>query len=354
VNQWGILPFDMPSIDGRLERCRMRAAVLKGRQGFAIEDVPDPVPAPDEVVVRVKYCGVCGSDLHIYKEGAEIGAGHEYSGDIVAVGRDVTQWRIGDRVAVEPRIACGECHYCRRGEVNLCDQYYAALLQYEGAFATYAKTRQSQLHRLPDSMGYEQAALVEPVTCALHAVGLSGMRQGDVVAVLGLGSIGHLVACVVRLSGAGAVYGAEMSPSRIALARGITDDIVDVGASASAVDQLMELTGGNGPDIVFECSGSVQATQDAVAVARKGGTIVIAGICFDWVSLPVSNIVLRELTVKGSICFSSGEYATAFGLVSEGRIDAGSLVTEKVPLDGINSAFEMALRGEGLKILVCP
>jgi len=331
----------------------MRAAVLEGKERFVIKEVPAPVLGKDEVLIRVQYCGVCGSDLHIYREGVSVGPGHEFSGDIVEMGADVKDWRVGDRVAVEPYISCGECHWCSQGEIGLCEQYYVALLQYKGAFATYVKAKPYQLYELPDDLSHEHAALVEPTTCALHAVRLSEMKQGDVVAVLGLGPIGQLIARVARVLGAGAIYASEISQSRIELAKGAADEVIDASA-INPVDKILELTHGTGPDIVFECAGDATTTQQSLTMVRKGGTVVIAGICFDWVETPVSNIVLWGLTVKGSICWSAGEYASAFSLVKDKRIDVAPLVTCKMPLDDINEAFGMALKGEGGKIMIKP
>jgi L-iditol 2-dehydrogenase len=331
----------------------MRKAVLKGAGNFVVGEVPDPVPVRDEVLVRVKYCGVCGSDLHIYAHGAGVGAGHEFSGDIAALGSDVTGWAVGDRVTVEPRISCGECFWCRRGDLGLCEQYYVRLLEYEGAFATYAKTESSQLHRLPRELSYERAALIEPTACAVQAIRLSGMQEGDAVAVLGLGPIGQLVARVARVRGARAVYAAEISRSRADLAGGVADEVVDANAD-DPVARILGLTGGIGPDVVFECAGNATTTLQAVDLVRKGGTVVIAGICFDWVEMPVSNIVLRGLTIRGSIIFSPDDYASAFNLIEEGRIDVDPLITRKMPLADINEAFDISLRGEGGKILIEP
>jgi len=331
----------------------MRSAVLEGKSRFAIKEVPDPVPDRDEVVIRVRYCGVCGSDLHIFREGAGVSPGHEYSGDIVEVGPDVEGWRAGDRVVVEPNIGCGECRWCQRGEIGLCEQYYVALLSYEGAFCTYVKARQHLLHALPPGMPYEHAALVEPTTCALHAVRLSGMTPGSTVAVLGLGPIGQLTARVAKALGAGAVYAAEISPSRIELARTEVDEVVDAGAM-DPLSRIRELTQGTGADIVFECAGSVATSQQSLAAVRKGGVVVVAGICFEPVEVPFSTVMLNGLTIKGSICFSEGDFRSAFDLVRDGRVNVAPLVSRTLPLDDINEAFEIASRGEGGKILVKP
>jgi 2-desacetyl-2-hydroxyethyl bacteriochlorophyllide A dehydrogenase len=331
----------------------MKAAVLEGKRKFVIEEVPEPVLEKDEVLIKVRYCGICGSDLHVFKEGARVGFGHEFSGDIIAMGSEVKGWRIGERVAVDPLASCGECFWCQRGELGLCEQYFIALVEYKGAYATYAKAKDSCLHRLPRGLGYEEGAIIEPTSCALHATKVGGMQKGDVVAVLGLGPIGQLVARVAKASGAKAVYASEISQPRLKMARGAVDEVIDAKA-INPVDRILELTDGRGPDIVFECAGTVATTQQSVALVRKGGTVVIVAICFETVELPVSNINLRGLTVKGSMCFAPGEYAAALKLIRNKKIDVAPLLRRRMPLAKINEAFEMALRGEGGKILIKP
>ena len=331
----------------------MKAAVLEGKRKFVIEEVPEPVLEKDEVLIKVRYCGICGSDLHVFKEGARVGFGHEFSGDIIAMGSEVKGWRIGERVAVDPLASCGECFWCQRAEPGLCEQYFIALVEYKGAYATYAKAKYHQLHKLPRGLGYEEGAIIEPTTCALHAIKVGGMQKGDVVAVLGLGPIGQLVARVAKAKGAKAVYASEISQVRLEMARGAVDEVIDAKVT-NPVDRILELTDGRGPDVVFECAGTVATTQQSVALVRKGGTVVIVAICFETVELPVSNINLRGLTVKGSMCFSPGEYATALKLIRNKKIDVAPLLKRRMPLAKINEAFEMALRGEGGKILIKP
>ena len=331
----------------------MRAAVVEDKRKFVIRDVPEPVLEKDEVLIKVQFCGICGSDLHVFKEGAGVGFGHEFSGDIAGLGSDVKGWRMGDRVAVDPVVSCDECFWCKRGELGLCEQYFIALVEYKGAFATYAKAKYYNLHKLPRGLSYEEGAIIEPTTCALHAIKVAGMEKGDVVAVLGLGPIGQLIARVAKASGAKAVYASEVSPLRLEMARGAVDEVIDAKVT-NPVERILELTDGRGPDIVFECAGAVETTQQSIALVRKGGTVVIVAICFEQVELPVSNINLRGLTVKGSMCFSPGEYATALNLIKDKKIDVAPLLQIKMPLDKINEAFEMSLRGEGGKILIKP
>ena len=329
----------------------MRAAVVEDRRKMVVMDVPDPIIGRDEVLIKVQYCGICGSDLHIYLYGLRKSIGHEFSGDIVEKGPDVEGWEIGDPVVVEPS-GCGGCYWCRRGEMELCEKLFERATEKKvGAFATYVKARHDLLMKL-DGLTYEQGAIVEPASVALHAVDLSPMKLGDVVAVLGLGPIGQLVSRLVKPS-AKAVFATEISQSRIELARDVVDEVIDPN-TADPVDTILELTDGMGPDIVFECAGTPETTQESIALARKGGTIVVPGMCFEAVETSFIDIVLKELSIKGSLSCSVGDYVSAFDLIKQKRIDVDPLLTEKFLLEDINEAFEKALEGEGGKILAKP
>lgn len=330
----------------------MRVAMIEGRRKLVIREVPKPVLDKDEVLIKVQYCGICGSDLHIYLDGLSLGLGHEYSGDIVEMGPDVKGWEIGDPVVVDA-LGCGECYWCKLGEIGLCDKLFtSATGKKVGRFATYAKAKYNRLLRLPDELTYEQGAIVEPTDVALHAVNISGMKLGDVVTVLGLGPIGQLVARLAKL-GAKAVYATEISQSRIELAKNVVDEVINPKAT-DPVDRILELTDGMGPDIVFECAGNVETIQESIALARKGGTIVVIGNCFEAVETSFLDIVLKGLTIKGSLSCSVGDFVSALDLIKKKRIDVNPLFTDKFPLEDINKAFEKALKGEGGKILVKP
>jgi (R,R)-butanediol dehydrogenase/meso-butanediol dehydrogenase/diacetyl reductase len=331
----------------------MKIAILEAMRKLVIRDVQKPVLDKDEVLIKVQYCGVCGSNLHIYVEGIGIGLGHEFSGDVVDLGSEVDGWKIGDRVAVNPRIPCGECYWCIRGEIGLCDKLFLSAIRGQGAFATYAKAKYVQLYKLPDELTYEEGTMVEPTACALHAIRLSSVKVGDVVAVLGLGPIGLLVAQLAKISGAKAVYGTEISPSRIELAQNVVDLVIHPKI-ANPVDRILDLTGGMGPDVVFECAGSVETIQDSIVLVRRGGTIIIPGMCFEAVETSFIDVVLKGLTLRGSLAWSAGEYAVALELIKNRMIDVNPLITDKFPLEDINRAFDKALKGEGGKILVKP
>ncbi len=331
----------------------MREAVLEDKRKFVVRDVPEPVLGEDEVLIRVRFCGICGSDLHTFAHGFPMRYGHEYSGDIVQVGSGVNGWKAGDRVAAECIAPCGECSWCARGEIGLCVDFDQAWSQNPSGFATFTSAKGRQLHKVPPHVSYEEAALVEPAAVALHAVRLSKMEAGDVVAVLGLGPIGQLVARLAKISGAGAVYGSETSQSRIDLARGAVDEVIDASAG-DVVARINELTGGRGPDVVFECAGAVATTQQALTVARKGGTVLLVGICLNPVEIVAGSVALKELTIQGAMIFGAGEYASTLSLIADKKLDVAPLITSVLPLDDINEAFEKAASGEGGKILVKP
>jgi 2-desacetyl-2-hydroxyethyl bacteriochlorophyllide A dehydrogenase len=237
--------------------------------------------------------------------------------------------------------------------MGLCETFLERWGASAGGFATYTKTKYQQLHKLPPGVSYEEAALAEPTAVALHAVRLSRMLTGDVVAVLGLGPIGQLVARLARISGAKAVYASETSKSRIKLAKGVVDEVVDAKKVDPAA-RILELTDGRGPDLVFECAGAVAPTMQAMTMTRKGGSIVIVGVCMNLAEIIVGSIALRELTIKGSMLFNPGEYGLALDLIAGKKIDVAPLITDILPLDRINEAFEKATSGEGAKILVKP
>jgi (R,R)-butanediol dehydrogenase/meso-butanediol dehydrogenase/diacetyl reductase len=329
----------------------MRAAILEDRKKLVIKDVPKPIIEKDEVLVKVQYCGICGSNLHIYSEGINIGLGHEFSGTIVKIGSEVDGWKIGDRVAVNPRLPCQECYWCLRGEIGLCEKLYKRATTIQGAFATYAKANRIQLYKLPDNLTSEEGTIVEPTACALHAIKISGLKIGDVITVLGLGPIGQLVARLAKIAGAEAIYATEISPSRIELARDVTDLIINP-ESSDPTDKILDLTKGVGSDIIFECAGNPNTIQDAIKLTKKRGKIIIPGMCFEPVETSFIDIVLKELTLRGSLAWSIGEFNLAFDLIKERRIDVKPLFTDIFSFEEINKAFEKALKGEGGKILV--
>ena len=331
----------------------MREAVLVGKKRFEVREVPEPVLGEGEVLIKVRYCGICGSDLDTYVGGVTISHGHEFSGDIVKLGSRVSGWEVGAQVTAESIISCGDCYWCAHGELGRCDNFAKTWLQRTPAFATYTKARYDQLHRIPSELSYQEAALTEPTAVALHAFRLSEMPKGATVAILGLGYIGQIVARLAKLSGAGAVYATDGSESRLELVRDVVDEIMDVNA-VDPLERIFQLTGSRGPDVVFECAGVVSTTQQSITLVRKGGTIVVVGLCFDPIEVLASNVAMKEIKIQGAMCFLPHEYAASLDLIRKRQIDVAPLISCEMPLDAINEAFERALNRDGVKILIKP
>ena len=334
----------------------MRAAVLEDARRFVLRNVPEPVPDKDEAVLKVRYCGICGSDLHMYKHGLKGRIlGHEVSGDIVKLGSDVEEWRVGDRVTIDPHTICYDCYWCKIGKTELCEKTSVTGVNYDGGFATYVKVKSHQLHKLPDDLTYEQGALIEPLSVVLHGVRLSEIKVGDTAAVLGLGPLGQFAARLAKASGAKAVYATDINESRMDLARNVVDEVINSN-EVDSTERILELTNDVGPDIVFECSGNGAAAQQSITLPKKGGTTVFIGICFDSIEvLPFQDLVFKQLTIKGSFHSSPRDFVQAIDIVKSKTIEVDSIITLKIPLEDIGEkGFEATLKAEGGKILVKP
>ncbi len=343
----------------------MKALVLEEYNRFSYKDVPEPAPGTEDVLVRVKACGICGSDVHgvdgsTGRRRPPIIMGHEAAGVIAGVGARVAGWSPGDRVTFDSTVYCGKCAFCARGEVNLCDNRRVLGVSCEdyrqhGAFAELVVVPQHILYRLPDGLPFERAALVEPLSVALHAVHRTRVRLGDTAVVVGTGMVGLLVLQALRVAGCGTVIAVDLDPRRLALARELG---ADIGLQASVVDvpkEVQALTGGRGADLAMEVVGATAPIATAIACLRKGGQLALVGNLSPKVEVPLQAIVTRELTVYGS-CASRGEYPACLDLIARGAIRVDPLISAKVPLAEGASWFPRLRSGaEGLlKVVLVP
>jgi threonine dehydrogenase-like Zn-dependent dehydrogenase len=340
----------------------MKAAVLVGPETIVVKDVPEPKPGPDEVVIRVKACGICGSDLGLFKSslgpGVERILGHEFCGDIVEAGSAVENYKAGDRVVVEPSLVCLKCYYCMRHQYSLCPSLSFTGIGIDGAFAEYVKVPAYQLHILPDDVSYEQGALVEPMSVALHGVWKSGLKVGETAAVFGGGSIGLFAMLWAKLAGASTVFATEVAPFRFAAVQ----KIADVALNPSQVDVVKEIKArtpeGLGPDVVFECSGNTTAEVQAALLVKKAGRVIIMGVPHENASFPFITF-LSEFSIAGALAYDSlmgfGEFTTCTEFLNRKRMDASLIPTTKIGLDDIVAeGFQKSLKGEVGKVLVLP
>ena len=343
----------------------MKALVLKAYKQFACEEVPDPVPGPAEVLVAVKACGICGSDVHgmdgsTGRRRPPIIMGHEAAGVISSVGSGVTGWKAGDRVTFDSTIYCGHCEFCRRGLINLCDNRRVLGVSCEdyrqnGAFAEFVAVPQHILYRLPDGLAFEHAALVEPFAIALHAIRRAPPALNDNVVVVGAGMIGLALVQALSQTGCGRLVVVDVAGDRLALATkcGATSIINSSTEDASAV--ILQLTHGLGADLAFEAVG-VSATVDlALRCLRKGGAATLIGNVTPKIEFPLQTAVTRELTIHGS-CASQGEYPACLDMLARGALRAAPLINATAPLTEGAAWFDRLYRRESglLKVVLVP
>ena len=319
----------------------MNALVLTEYNHLEFLDRPQPVPGPGELLVRVAACGICGSDVHGFdgSSGRRIPPlvmGHEAAGSVAAIGPGVQRFSVGDRVTFDSTIYCGECRFCRQGLVNLCDRREVLGVscgdyRRDGAFAEYVKVPERITYKLPDTMPFEEAAMLEAVSVALHAVAVSDLRGGETALVIGAGMIGLLTLQAARAAGCSRVFIADVDSTRLALAKqlGATETLQLTGAEL--VRKCQDLTGGPGVDVVLEAVGRDETISTAIDAVRKGGTVTLIGNVTPEVRLPLQKVVSRQLRLQGTAA-SCGEYPQAIEMIANGTMQVKPLITAVAPL----------------------
>lgn len=341
----------------------MKALVLKEYRKFSYEDVPLPKVGPEDVLVSVKACGICGSDVHgmdgsTGRRCPPIIMGHEAAGVIADMGSDVKGWTRGERVTFDSTIYCGTCGFCRSGQINLCNQRRVLGVSCQdysqnGAFAEFIAVPQHVLHRISETLPFEHAALVEPFAIALHAVRRAPAAPHAAV-VIGCGMIGLAIIQTLRATGCAHIIALDVAPEKLELARmmGATRAIDSANAP---LPEILSLTQGQGADVVFEAVG-IGATVDlAVRCVRKGGCVSLVGNVAPKVELPLQIVVTRELSLLGS-CASAGEYPACLEMLARGAIHAAPLLSAVAPLQEGAPWFERLYAREPglLKVVLTP
>ncbi|QBI54454.1 alcohol dehydrogenase catalytic domain-containing protein [Streptomonospora litoralis] len=329
----------------------MRAAIIERPGTVTVGDRPDPTPADDGVVVRVRACGICGTDLHI-ADGEfppspyPLVPGHEFAGEVVAVGsRAPGGLREGDRVAVDPSLFCGHCAYCRAGRGNLCANWGAIGDTVDGGFAEFAAAPAVNCHRLPDHVGDREAALVEPLSCAVHGVRRIGVHVGERFLLVGAGTMGLLLQQLLQQGGA-AVTVVDRNTERLELAKAL-------GAAATAADTA-ELDGERF-DAAADATGAPAAIEAAFDALHRGGRLLVFGVAPDdaRVALSPFRIYNDEITVVGSMAVLHS-YGAALDLLAAGRLRTAELLTHALPLAEFPDALGLMRAGAGVKVQVRP
>jgi L-iditol 2-dehydrogenase len=348
----------------------MQALVVLEPNRFEIQDVPVPEPGPNEVLARVRAVSICGTDIHLVR-GDYPGfwppafpfiPGHEWAGEIAALGPGAERfgWRVGDRVAGTSHDACGVCQRCVEGRYNLCENYGRAGLhkQYghsvQGADATYVVHGVKAIFALPDSLTFDQGAVVDPASIALHVANRGRVAPGDLVAITGGGAVGLLAGDAAMIRGAARVVVIERNPARLAKAAAMGFETVDADSS-DPVGAIRALSGGLGADVVLECAGVPQTVQWALAMLRRGGICAAVGIPTEGVEIPMQRLVLDELELLGSRA-TAGEMRHVMPLIAQERMRVCEVMTHTFPLTDYGAAIDTFNdRASGaIKIIIRP
>ncbi|HIC02685.1 TPA: galactitol-1-phosphate 5-dehydrogenase [Candidatus Poribacteria bacterium] len=318
----------------------MKALVLEDYNALVYKDVPKPKYEPGEVLIQVKACGICGSDVHGIdgSSGRRIPPlimGHEASGVIAEIGCEVKNWRIGDRVTFDSTIYKLEDWYTRKGLYNLSEGRIVLGVspgEYcrHGAFAEYVAIPQHVLYKIPDTVSFTQAAMVEPVAVALHAVGLTPISVNDSAVVVGVGMIGSFIVQALRAAGCGKIIVVDLEPERLELAGQLGADL-GIKAGDDVPEKIKELTHGRGADVAFEAVGIDPTVQTAIDSVRRGGTITLVGNLTPNVNLPLQKVVTQQLRLQGS-CAICGEYPAALEMIERGEINVDAILSAEVSL----------------------
>lgn len=336
----------------------MRAACVSGPGTFEVRDVDTPTPGPGEVVVRVRSCGICGSDLHSYRGHFPMMPGmimgHEIAGEVSDVGEGVRQVKAGDRVAIEPLVVCGKCAYCRSGRHQHCGSRSLLGIMTPGGFAEYVKAPASMLYEVPDSVPFEVAALVEPLAVAVHGLRLVNLEGGERVCVLGAGTIGLVSALAAKALGASAVSVSARYDHQRAGAESL-------GAQAVDAANPGEMLGGAQPDIVVETvGGSADTINQAIQLLRPGGRVSVLGLFMSQVPINMAFALLKEIAIVGGITYDRREllsdFDVAVDIATRYTAELAGIVTHRVTLDDIADGFETAANKEtkSIKVTVTP
>ncbi|KAF7553539.1 hypothetical protein G7Z17_g3542 [Cylindrodendrum hubeiense] len=345
------------------------SCLLSGAGKARFEDRPVPeITDPHDILIRIAYVGVCGSDVHFWKHGGvtrkvseeePLVMGHEASGIVHSVGSEVATVKPGDRVAIEPGFPCRRCNRCKAGKYNLCPkmQFAADPPHTHGTLARYFKIPEDFAYKIPDSLSLEEAVLVEPLSVAVHGVRLADVRPGQNVLVLGSGTIGLLVAATAKAFGAGAVFIADINEKKLEFAKEFLGCATFVPAldstpkeNAARFEKEMNLD--DGVEVVLECTGVESSAQTGIYALTPGGVFVQIGMGKPDQTLPMGAMCEKEMVVKTSFRYAPGDYDISLDLLGSGKVSVKPLISSIVPFESATEAWEKTMRGEGIKNLI--
>ncbi len=342
----------------------MKTPVLVGKRRIEFQHRSKPRIGSGEVLVRVEYCGICGSDVHAYETGLLYPPGtvmgHEFSGVVAEAGKKVRGVRVGDRVAVKPSGSCLRCHWCKMGQLSLCPKRPETIIgirpENDGAFGEYVRIKypDQMLFKLPSGVTFEQAALAEPLSVAFHSVRLSRFKADDRILIMGAGMIGLGILQRLKAGGAGKIIVLEVSDRKSLVARRLGADFAlnPQSEGDGLRESILSLTDGTGPEIIFECAGVPSTFQAATECVKSGGQIMLVGLLEGKVPFDAFAFLHREVEMKG-VLGSYDEYGEVLDFLEQGKIDTDVMISDIIPVDElITSGFErLAASNDMVKIL---
>ncbi|TWT57761.1 Sorbitol dehydrogenase [Thalassoglobus neptunius] len=343
----------------------MKAMLLTEYKHLEVTEMPEPEIGDRDVLVEVRACGICGSDIHGYdgSSGRRIPPlimGHEAAGVITRLGPEVEGFKVGDRVTFDSTVSCGQCQFCRAGSINLCDNrtvlgVSCGEYRRHGAFAQYVAVPQNILYKIPENLPFEHAAMIEAVSIAVHAANRTPITLGDTALVVGSGMIGLLVIQAIRLKGCAKIVAVDLDDNRLKLAKELGADVTINAKDGNVIEQVQNLTHGKGADVAIEVVGAAPTIDTAIQATRKGGSITLVGNLAPKVEVPLQAIVTRELSIYGS-CASNGEYPACIDLLERGDIKVEPLITAKASLEEGPGYFDRLYQGEpgAMKVIIQP
>jgi len=325
----------------------MKAAVVYGAKDVRIEQVDVPPIGSKEILVNVKYCGICGTDLHIRNgkyssEYFPLIPGHEFTGEVVKVGDEVKNVRVGDRVTVDENVGCGVCYFCKHNQKLMCEKINQIGIHSNGAFAEYVKAPADLAFKLPQNISYKYGTFIEPLTCVIHANERMNIQLGSSVTIIGAGPIGLIHLEIAKLRGACPVIISEVDKSRLEAAKKLGADYIIDASDKDLTGEIRKITSNRGVDLVIEAAGSPLTYQQAMEIVRPGGEILAFGLCDekDTFSIRPFKVTISELRISGSVAGSYATWLQAIALLSYNRFDPAPLISKVVSLDDLPQAFQ--------------
>ena len=343
----------------------MNALLLTEYLKLEMVEMPEPEIGPDDVLVRVRACGICGSDVHGYdgssgRRHPPLIMGHEAAGEVARLGANVHDLRPGDRVTFDSTVYCGKCFFCVRGDVNLCDNRQVVGVAPEeyrrhGAFAEFVSVPRRIMYKLPDTFPYEQAALIEAVSIGVHAVSITPIKLGDTVVMVGVGMIGSVTLQAAKAAGCARIIAVDTDDAKLARAESIGATDVLNPNTTNIQAAVLDMTDGHGADVAFECVGYSEPVATAIYSVRKGGMVTLVGNLAPHIDAPLQYVVTRQIRLQGS-CASNGEYPQCIDLMSKGIIKVAPLITAVAPLSEGASWFNRLYHHEPnlMKVVLQP